>query len=98
MQTRISVANPEQVTQRGEEDGPEAGGLKPSDVRTIWKHVEKLYKTGLYPAISITLRRKGKLVLNRAIGHSHGNAPDDAKDAPKDLATTRTLFNTFNTV
>lgn len=99
VQTRIRVFDPDEVTstEGGEpEEHPRAVGLRQRDVDAIWRDVTALYRTGLYPAIALCLRRRGKVVLDRAIGHASGNAPDDAADAPKVLATPRTLFNLFS--
>jgi len=69
------------------ESPPEDAGMTGEDVREIWRHVEDLYRTGIYPGISFCLRRNGKRVLNRSIGHSHGNGPSDSKYAEKILIT-----------
>jgi CubicO group peptidase (beta-lactamase class C family) len=49
--------------------------LDPQLVATIWSAVENLYATAYYPAIHFCLRHKGKILLNRSIGHSSGNEP-----------------------
>lgn len=71
-------------------------GLQQADVDAIWSGVVGLYKTRLYPAIALCVRRKGQVLLDRAIGHARGNAPDDAPDAETIQATPRTLFNLFS--
>ncbi len=71
-------------------------GLAAADVEAIWASVEGLYQTGLHPAIALCVRRHGHVVLDRAIGHAAGNAPDDALDAELVPATPRTLFNIFS--
>jgi len=38
----------------------------------IWGAAERLYRTGLYPALSLCIRRRGEVVLDRSIGHSSG--------------------------
>jgi CubicO group peptidase (beta-lactamase class C family) len=38
----------------------------------IWRAAERLYRTGLYPALSLCIRRKGEVVLDRSIGHARG--------------------------
>jgi len=63
------------------------GGMSTADVAAIWKSVEDLYLTGVFPGISLCLRRHGQVLLNRAIGHSHGNGPGDPPGAPKILMT-----------
>ena len=69
------------------EADPSDGGLSPDDAAAIWESVEDLYRTGIIPGISFCLRRHGHVVLNRAIGHSHGNGPGDPPKAPKILMT-----------
>jgi CubicO group peptidase (beta-lactamase class C family) len=75
---------------------PREALLAPADVQAIWGAVERLYATGLQPSMQLTLRRRGKVVLDRAIGHVRGNAPLDPPDADKPLATPSTLFNLFS--
>lgn len=66
----------------GEAD-PADADMTRADVAAIWAGVEDLYRTGIYPGVSFCLRRHGQVLLNRAIGHSCGNGPGDAKDAEK---------------
>ncbi|MCS6915254.1 MAG: serine hydrolase domain-containing protein [Myxococcales bacterium] len=88
---------PEQVTTiaPGEVD-PREAGLRREDVEAIWRAVVHLYQGGLHPAVALCLRRRGLVVLDRAIGHARGNAPDDPPDAERVLATPNTLFNLFS--
>lgn len=69
-------------------------GVKESDKVAVWKAVQNLYKTGMYPAVSICIRRHGEVVLNRSIGHAKGNGPQDT-DA-KQLVTPDTPFCLFS--
>lgn len=96
LETRCRVFPPAEVTSRAEEAEPAAGGLRREDVEAIWGRVVRLYETGLHPAIALCLRRRGQVLIDRAIGHARGNAPDDPPDAPKLLASPRTLFNIFS--
>ncbi len=66
-----------EVESVGPEDDPRAAGLARDDVEAIWTAVVRLYRTGLHPAIALSLRRRGKVVLARAIGHLSGNAPGE---------------------
>jgi CubicO group peptidase (beta-lactamase class C family) len=89
---------PAEVTSRnfeGEVD-PRPYGMSREDVEAIWKSVELLYRTRLHPAIALCVRRNGEIVLDRAIGHLHGNAPGASADAPKVLARHDSLFNLFS--
>ena len=42
-----------------------------------------LYRSGVHPGLQLCVRREGKVVLDRAIGHARGNGPGDPEDAPK---------------
>ena len=58
-------------------------GSTAADVDEIWASVVRLYETGLHPAIALCVRRRGKVVIDRAIGHARGNAPGDAAPRPR---------------
>ena len=51
------------------EAGPRQTGLELSSVDTIWEACENLYRSGVYPLLSLCLRRQGEIVLNRSLGH-----------------------------
>jgi len=93
---RIPVYDPEAVTQAGDEVDPRSVGLTEGQVDTMWAAVVRMYCQGLHPAISICLRYRGQVILNRAIGHARGNGPKDPPDGEKVLATPNTLFNLFS--
>lgn len=78
------------------EAGADLTGLPDEARERIWQAVEAVYATGISPAVSFCLRRRGQVVLDRAIGHAHGNGPDDAPDAPKALARPDTPFCLFS--
>jgi CubicO group peptidase (beta-lactamase class C family) len=67
---------------RDEEHAPGSAGMTRDGVEAIWRATERLYGTGMHPGISLVLRRHGKVVLKRAIGHARGNGPGDAGPAP----------------
>lgn len=48
---------------------PLQADLTPASVKAIWEACENLYRTGVYPLLSLCLRRRGQIVLNRSIGH-----------------------------
>ncbi|MFP4476259.1 MAG: serine hydrolase domain-containing protein [Desulfatibacillaceae bacterium] len=73
-----------------EEVKPQEVGMTEAGVRAIWEGIEDMYRTGMHPGISFCLRRNGRIVLKRAIGHARGNGPDDPPDAPKELITPET--------
>ena len=56
----------------GEVD-PVLAGLDQAAVDEIWGACQKLYRTGVYPMLSICLRRQGKMVLNRSLGYVSGD-------------------------
>src|SRR5690349_382114 len=62
---------------RAAECDPKDVGLDPQRVDNVWDAVEDLYRTGLQPAMSLVVRRHGKIVLKRAIGCVSGNLPGD---------------------
>lgn len=49
----------------------------------IWGAVRRLYRSGVHPAIALCVRRHGGVLLDRSIGHAHGNGPADSPDAAK---------------
>jgi CubicO group peptidase (beta-lactamase class C family) len=94
---RVRTFPPEKVTTRNPNEVPAASaGLRQKDVEDIWKAVVLYYRVGIQPAIAVCMRRRGRVVLDRAIGHAHGNGPHDSASAPKVLATPDTLFNFFS--
>ncbi|HTM19605.1 MAG TPA: serine hydrolase domain-containing protein [Kofleriaceae bacterium] len=91
--------DPDDVTSRDggrAEADPRDAGLRRADVDAIWDGARALYRSRLYPAIALSLRRRGQVLLDRAIGHARGNAPDDPPGARRVPATPRTLFNLFS--
>lgn len=73
----------EAATSRGHEEEPGAADLEAETVERIWEGAVDLYRSGVHPGLSLCVRRHGKVVLDRAIGHAKGNGPDDPEDAPK---------------
>jgi CubicO group peptidase (beta-lactamase class C family) len=65
-----------------EEQPPSSVGMTRAGVDAIWRATERLYATGMHPGISLVLRRHGKVVLKRAIGHARGNGPGDEHETP----------------
>lgn len=84
------------VTGRGREDSLAGTGVDAADVKAVWGAAEALYRTGTTPALQLCIRRRGRIVLNRSLGHARGNAPQDPQDAEKVLATTETPINVFS--
>ncbi len=50
----------------------------------------------MQPAIQVCVRRNGRVVLDRAIGHAWGNGPADPPDGPKMPVTTETPFCVYS--
>ena len=76
----------------GDEEPPRSARVTRASLERVWRSVQALYRTGVYPAVQIAVRCRGHVLLDRALGHASGNAPDDPPDAPKVLAGTDTPF------
>ncbi|MBV8062369.1 MAG: beta-lactamase family protein [Nevskia sp.] len=74
------------IDREGEQFAPGAG-LAAEDAQAIWHAVEAVYRSGAHPAMSLCLRRRGRVVFNRSIGHVFGGGPRDHRDAHKMLLT-----------
>ncbi len=94
----VRAFDPAEVTslEGSQEVEAEAGGLSEEDVDEIWRSVEDIYRTRLHPAVALCLRRRGQVVIDRAIGHAAGNCPGDPRDADLVPATPSTLYNIFS--
>ncbi len=95
---RIRVpADLESVTARSVEvDDPRALGMTADGIERIWALAGRLYRSGMYPALALCVRRHGEVVLDRAIGHARGNGPGDSEDAERVPATPATPFVIFS--
>lgn len=73
-----------EVTRRrpGAEIDPRDVGMDSSAVEQIWDGAERVYRSGVHPAIALCLRRDGQVIIDRTIGHSHGNGPDADRHDP----------------
>jgi len=71
-------------------------GLTRAACDSIWRGVERLYRTGVHPAIGLCVRRRGHVVLDRAIGHARGRGPDAPASPDVVLATPDTPFGLFS--
>jgi len=86
----------DKVTHRGPEDALDGTGVTREAVERVWEASRALYRTGITPALQLCIRRRGRVVLNRSLGHARGNAPDDREDAEKPPATPGTPINIFS--
>ena len=68
-----------------QETSPGELDISQADLDAIWDQVLKLYRSGTHPGISISIRRKGKVIMSRAIGHASGNGPEDEPEDAKSL-------------
>lgn len=84
------------ITRIAAEAPDESAGLERGTAERIWRAVETLYRAGAHPAITLSLRHKGQLILNRSIGHAEGNGPDDSPYGSKRLATPDTPICVFS--
>lgn len=82
------------VTSQGPEDDP--GPLGADGVERIWRSAVGVYRSGVHPALQICVRHRGAVVLNRAIGHAHGNGPREPDGAMPVGATPDTPMVIFS--
>lgn len=75
---------------------PASVGLRQADIDGIWDEVIRLYRTGVHPAITISLRRRGKIVMARSIGHARGDGPHDGPDSVPVVAQPETPMCLFS--
>ena len=95
--TKVRSFPADSVTSRNpQEADPRAGGLSRDQVEQMWGAVVKLYETGLHPAIGLCVRRRGYVILDRAVGHLRGNAPTDPPDVPRVPIRYDSLFNIYS--
>ncbi len=62
---------------RAAECRPRDAGMTGVGVTRIWSEVEHLFQSGVHPAITLVLRRHGKIVMKRSIGCLSGNGPGE---------------------
>lgn len=86
------------VTSRGTTTQAELRSLGVTDdgVEAIWRAVEALYRTGVHPAIALCIRRRGEVIIDRAIGHLRGNAPNVPAHTPAIPITADSPFCVFS--
>ncbi len=97
MHMHVRVRDVEAVTSRSpRERDPRDAGLTRDDVEGMWRAIARLYRAGLHPAISVCVRKRGVIVLERAIGHLRGNEPGASKGAPTVPIRYDSLFNFFS--
>ncbi|MGE2837197.1 lipase LipE [Mycobacterium sp. SMC-4] len=91
---RINVPDDlDAVTAVGSE---EPGDVDGGAVERIWDAARHWYAAGMQPAIQVCLRRNGRVILNRAIGHARGNGPSDPPGTPQVPVRTDTPFCVYS--
>lgn len=71
---------------------PREVDVNPDDIELIWRAFRRLYASGTHPAVSVCVRRRGKVLLDRAIGHVSGTLPDDGPGTPRVPVSVDTPF------
>jgi CubicO group peptidase (beta-lactamase class C family) len=84
------------VTRSGREVAAAEGGMTPEGIERIWAATERLYRHGVHPAIGLTIRREGAVVLDRTIGWARGVGPGADPQPDAELATPDTPFCIFS--
>ena len=78
------------VTRIGREESLEGTGVDRQAIESVWDAAEAFYRTGITPALQLCIRHLGRVVLDRSLGHTRGNAPDDPPSSERVLATPST--------
>lgn len=61
------------ISNRGAvEMDPATVGMSLDGIAQIWAQARRLYRWGMYPALTLCVRRHGEVVLDRSIGWAHG--------------------------
>lgn len=68
----------------------EANAAEAEAARRVWAAARHWYAAGLHPAIQVCVRHRGRVVLDRAIGHGWGNAPLAPGEERVDLSAMKT--------
>jgi len=77
------------------EVSPRDVGLDAEGIAVLWGRVQDIYRSGIHPAVSVCIRHRGQVVMDRALGHAHGNGPGE-EGVEKVLATPQTPFCIFS--
>jgi len=93
---RVPRSTAEVTARSADEVEPRSVGVEAAGVEAMWSAVERFYRTGLQPAMQLCVRRRGEVLIDRAIGHAAGNGPLDSPATPKVPLTTDTPFCLFS--
>jgi CubicO group peptidase (beta-lactamase class C family) len=89
--------NLEPITGRSDREvDPSAGGMSRAGVERIWRAAERLFRSGMYPALGLCVRREGAVVLDRSLGWARGAGPDEQRGAEREVAAPDTPYCTFS--
>lgn len=77
------------ITDVGDE---EVAAAERSAIEAIWSSALTWYRAGAQPALQVCVRRSGRVVLNRAVGHARGAGPRDPADAEQIPVTVDTPY------
>jgi len=94
---RVAAFAPEAVTTASDHEvDPRSVGVHQQDVDAIWGSVKRLYRFGLHPSMSLHIRRRGRVLVDRAIGHARGNGVIGVGEGPLVQATPESRYNLFS--
>lgn len=51
----------------------------------VWRDLQDLYGSGMFPGVSFCLRHRGRIILDRSLGHASGQYPNHGEPAPETL-------------
>ncbi len=86
LQRLVKRGRSREVTRIGDEEPSEL------PIAKIWREVKKLYRLALHPAVALHIRHKGRVVMDRTLGH----VSNPVGGVPGRIATPDTLFNLFS--
>ena len=79
------------------EINPRDVSLTRDNIEKVWKAVKALYNSQVYPAITICIKKYGKTIMQRSIGHASGNGPDPDLKEPVVLIKPDSSICVFST-
>ena len=80
------------VSAAPDEADPREVGMTRDAIERIWRGAQMLYRSGMYPALGLCVRRHGEVVLDRSIGWARGVGPGAPRDAERVPATPETPY------
>ena len=80
------------VTTSEHETDPRDVAMTRDAVEAIWRGALLLYRSGMYPALGLCVRRHGAVVLDRSIGWARGVGPGAPRTAERVPATPQTPY------